>query len=1386
MPNARAKTFLEDYVMRNGLQKYLLVLLVIALSGISAFAQGGSTGSIAGTVVDPKGAFVAGATVVVKNTATNQELTTETSGEGTFNVPSLVAGVYTATITAPGFKQAVVTDVKVDVGKPSSINIGLEIGAANETVTIVGGGELLQTQSATVGTTLTGRQITDLPTASRDALDLVLAMPGTTTPGRPRTSSINGLPKGSLNITLDGVNVQDNTLKSSDGFFTYIRPRTDAIAEVTTSTANPGAESSGEGAFQIKFVTQGGSNEYHGGGYWYYRTPGLNANYWFNNRDLAPDPATGKAPRTPIILNQPGFKIGGPISIPKLFNGKDRAFFYVNYEEFRLPESTLRTRNVLTPEAQSGVYRFFSSNFNTANTPVTCTGSGTTRLCSVNVFSVASSANLAFANADPTVSHLLSEIRSSLPSFRGSGDPNIDQSTFVNNGFQLRRFPTVRLDFNAAKNHHIENIWNYQSFGSTVDFLNSRDPQFPGFPNHGSQTSIRFSNVTAWRWTISNNLVNEARYGITGGTLLFFGEVNAGQFENQGGYNLSLQNFSSGGFTLTSATNTTAPSRRNAPVREFNDSLNWIKGNHSFNFGMSMTRVGFWSNDYTVVPSVVISTNTTLDPAPVNAFGFLPATQQTGASQLYALLAGRMTALNANARLDENTNKYSYLGSQILRAKNLEWGLFTQDSWRLRPNLTLSLGLRYERNESFEAENGNFASVSFAGLFGESGEGNLFKPGTLSGSRSQFEAFSPGTKAFDPTGLWLPSVGFSYSPNFKNSVLRFLGGESGQTVIRGGFSMASVREGMNVFLAVTGGNPGGTITANRSLTLGNLPVGTYLRQGPFAPPSTCSSPGVPVGCIPSAPTYPNSGLITDLVNGFDPNLKIGYVRSWSFGIQREINKDNVFEIRYVGNRGRDLWRQIDLNELNIIENGVAAEWQLAQQNLLANIAAGRCQGNFQDTNPQGANFLANCRINFAYFGPNTNTSPLPITLGYFSGLAGNTVAGNPATASNYSNSNFRSATYFNTMNPLDPRPLTFGANLASTAFENRRTPLGQACFGVANCTGLGLFPLNMFLVNPTRRQNPTTGGGGAFLVDNSGNSTYDAVQIEFRRRMTKGLLLQANYAFGKSLANTYANSSSVFDQPNTLRDKDIKKGYTPFDITQALKFNFIWEVPVGHGRGFMSDASKVTDFILGGWGINGNVRMQSGSPFFFNAPLTIGPGIQNTGNFQLVGMTLKDLQKAVGVYRDPDGFIYVLPKDIRDNTIKAFNVAMTSTGPSYTQGAPSGRFIAPAGYGNCAQTFHGQCGFANLVLKGPAFFRSDLSVVKKFRFTETVNLEMRLEMLNAFNNINFLVGAAGNEVNSVGNLTSSAFGRMTAAYQDLSTTNDPGGRVGQLVVRVNF
>jgi hypothetical protein len=262
----------------------------------------------------------------------------------------------------------------------------------------------------------------------------------------------------------------------------------------------------------------------------------------------------------------------------------------------------------------------------------------------------------------------------------------------------------------------------------------------------------------------------------------------------------------------------------------------------------------------------------------------------------------------------------------------------------------------------------------------------------------------------------------------------------------------------------------------------------------------------------------------------------------------------------------------------------------------------------------------------------------------------------------------------------------------------------------------------------------------------------------------------------------FASNQDLADQPATLHQGlDNRRGYTPFDITQAFKTNFIYELPVGRGQQFLGSANGWVDKLVGGWGFNGNIRLQSGSPI-------------SVGNVQLIGMTAKDLQDAMGVYRNqPDadgvnrGNIWALPLDIRENTFKAFNVAFAAgTGlPVYTQGAPTGRYIAPSGL-NCNQAFVGGCGFQNLVLKGPSFFRSDLSVVKRIRFSENTNLELRGEMLNAFNNINFLIGNASNDVNTLAAFGSANFARYTNAYQDISTTNDPGGRLIQLVVRFNF
>src|SRR5829696_10517268 len=350
-------------------------------------------GSIAGTVRDSAGAYVPGASVTVKGEA-GQEFTATTNSDGIYRIPAVAAGFYTATITAPNFKTSIIQNIKVDVGTPATVDAALEAGQVSETVVVTSGAEVLQTQTATVGTNIQGRQILETPIQSRDALDLITLLPGTNTIGTVRTSSINGLPKSALTIQIDGVDLQDNFLKSSDGFFTFIRPRIDAIDEVTVSTATPGAESSGDGAVGIRFATRRGTDDYHGSAFYQHRDEGLNTANFQNNYQ--------NQPKSKLRLNQFGGSFGGPIPLPNfgegkgpMFNsGRGKAYFFFNYERFHLNESSpIRTRNVLTADAQNGIFRY-----------------GPNGSLSANLFNLAAAKGLP-STIDPTIASVLNTIR---------------------------------------------------------------------------------------------------------------------------------------------------------------------------------------------------------------------------------------------------------------------------------------------------------------------------------------------------------------------------------------------------------------------------------------------------------------------------------------------------------------------------------------------------------------------------------------------------------------------------------------------------------------------------------------------------------------------------------------------------------------------------------------------------------------------------------------------------------------------------------------------------------------------------------------------------------------------------------------------------------------
>ena len=1307
-------------------RSFLGLIAVIAMAAMcnwTAYGQGGSTSSLTGWVTDPAGSVIPGAQVTIKNHATSAEFKAVTAGNGTFSIPALDAGLYHVTISAAGFKQVVITDVKVDVGTPASVRATLEVGNTSESIVVQGGGEIMQTQSATISTTLNVNQIANLPLVSRNTLNFITLLPGTSTPRGNRDSTINGLPQSSISISIDGINSQDKYLKSTDGFFSMLSPSIDTIEEVTVSTAAPGAESSGQGSVQIKFVTRQGNNQLHGSVYEYHRNPWLNANYWFNNRDLPASPGSDRAPRDRVLFNQYGFRLGGPLLLPKkafgpmAFDGRDRAFFFFNYEEFRQPTQITRQRTILNPEAQRGIFQYNVQG-------------GVQR---IDLLALTDAVNPR-ATIDPTIGRLLADIRNSTDGTGGIqqlADPNLQRFTFTNNSDAKRYSPTLRLDFNVTDRQHLEISSYYTKTATTIDTLNGIDPAFPNFPNRGGQFSDRFSMAVALRSTLTPTLVNEARFGITGGTSSFRPEISAEMFNgavaNQAGFNLGAAPGGTGiaaAMGINGATVTSNTSRRNTPFKQFSDNLIWTRGAHGISFGGTFTQTDLWVFNQTMVPSLNFGVAAG-DPANslFTAANFPGASTAdlARAQNFYAALTGRVIAINANAQLDEQTGEYQLLGPNVQRARQREFGLYVQDSWRVRPSLTLNYGVRWQVQLPFTPLNNNYTTTTVADLFGVSGAGNLFKPGVMTGRETQFTQYRAGDRAYNVDyHNFAPSFGFAWNPQVKGGWLKRIIGEGSGTVLRGGYSLTYDNQGMATFSDRYGANPGSFVTASRSTTLGNLVTGNdrlpvLLRE----------SQRLGAGAFPSTPGYPLKGAVTDAARIFDPNLKVPYVQSWTFGVQRELNRDTAVEVRYVGTRSLRGWVDYNLNaaaDATIVENGFLDEFKLAMANLQANIAAGR--GN-----------------NFRYYGPGTGTAPLPIFLAHFSGLN----AAAAASPNNYGSGLFANANFVNQLAPNNPNPYALASSGANSGL------FGQAAFR-DNALRAGL-PANFFVTNPGLL-------GGAIFTGNGGYTRYDSMVVELRRRLSHGLLVQGSYTWAKGFI-----SSRV-----SLRAPRINTVGTGADSVprHSFKANWVYELPFGRGQALFGRAGGRLDRLIGGWEFHGTARIQSGE-------------VLNFGNVNLVGMTRGDLQQAFKLrFDDARKIAYSLPQDIIDNTIRAFNVSATSATGYGQLGRPAGRYLAPASNRNCIQVVNGDCAPQSVAVYGPQFTRFDLSAVKKVKLTERVNFELRGEFLNAFNHINFFANT------NLTNFNNQLFGQVTSAYRDINNTNDTGGRQIQIVARFNF
>lgn len=1200
------------------MQRIFFTVLALCLFAASAFAQT-TTGRLVGTVSSPDG-VIAGATIVVKDNQTQKEQTVVGKEDGTFALPQLEVGTYTVTVTAPGFKTYVANELKIDVGREYSLNPTLEVGGVNETVTVVAGADIINATSPTLTNTVSPQQIRELPLIARNPLNLINLQAGTTPSVGFQATTINGMRTTMTNITRDGINIQDAFIRTNATDFAPGRPSVDDTGEFTLSTGLADADS-GYGGAQVRLVTPRGESQIHGALFAYNRNSYFAANTFFNNRagSFGPNDAAvlqGRArvgdPRSPRPFrnrNQFGGRVSGPLWLPRFGEGgdylvKDKAFFFFNYEELRDPVTSLATRTILTPTARAGTF-----TFNAACTTATCPAGvtpGQQRTVNILQFARSLGLNNIPAAIDPVIQ---SRFLDPIPTAGNRTDIGDQLNT---TGFQLNRASTqtrkqytTRLDFDFNERNSLNGIW---SWNREVNLRPDVDANGYGVMPNADQSSENRQLTLAYRRTITSNFINEVRGGF------FKSDVPFNRLSE-------IPSFFVTPTLITSPETQFMNQGRNTANYTFSDNADYIFGNHALKFGgvFQWYQVNSY-NDAGIVPTYALGTGSAapaLTAANFTSLGGISTAQLGTANGLLALLGGIVTSGSQTFNTTSRTSGFTPTGLvQPFRYEN--HSLFVQDRWRPTPSLSLTLGLRYELYPPLRLING----LALEPLIPEGTDpiqailnpsGQYVFLGTNAGQENAYHKTDKNNFA--------PTIGFAWSPNFKNNVLGAIFGGEGRTTVRGGFGIIYANDSLVTTLRNAGiGNVGLGATAGSALLNGQTTLNDRVAGGVTAitPPTFVTPPRTFIQNN-RPPVASNFGTVFAI----DPNLKTPEVQQWSVGIQRELGFQTALELRYVGTRSKNLWRSVDYNQINIFANGFFADFERARANLALT-------GNAFCT-------TAGCQaLTVFQSGGTPGVGRLVVGTG---GLAA-------ATFNNNLNNGTPAdlATTF-ILNGLNGGPTV--ANPAAPAFVN-------------------------FLANP--------GTGVANLFQNGGWYNYNALQAELRRRFANGLYFQANYTFSKNLTNAIGTSQQLVEPFLDINRPELDKARADFDLTHVFNFNSIYELPFGRGKRFFSGANGFVDRIIGGWQLSTIFSVTSGSPItFVDSRGTFNRGARSgrqTPNSTLNAQQIRDL---VGFYNTPCGLFYINPAVLNINMTNCTGTGRASEGFGTTPFAGQVFFNVPPG-----------------------------------------------------------------------------------------------------------
>lgn len=743
------------------IRRQSLLAGAVLVYSVCAYAQ--VTGRLTGSVVDSTGSSVPNAKVSLVLPAGQQAVTTaETSAEGLFAFPSLQPVTYDLTIEAPGFLRYVLRNVKVDSGKETPLPpIRLELSTVSETVEVSANSEVVQTTNAEVASTVTTEQIRRLPLLNRSLTSVLLNAPGVQNSRGPTV--INGMRASYANVTMDGINVQDNYIRQNTLTYQPNMLLIDQVAEFTVVTSNATAAAPG-GSSQIIFTTPSGNNQLHGAGYWYNRNNKFAATDWFDN--------FAGIPKAFLNQNQIGGRLGGPIK-------KDRLFFYTNFEAIRLRQQTARNRTLLTESARNGdfVYR-----------------DATGAVQRVNVLA------LGGVSTDPVIADLIakSPAASAANNFlRGDSQPGFIRNT-IGYSFQARDNRT-RNNY-LAKGDYILNDRN--AFAVSYAYNTDEDDRSDAGADYSSIPAITNKNHThflsaSWRWNPKPEIVNELRGGFN---------IAPGHFINS----TTLPPYFVDGLIFQNPVNDFLNQGRDTNTYNISNITSWFRGKHNLQFGyqQQVVHTSPYEN-FDVIPTYTVGMGTGQRALTAAEFpGGIAANELATANNLLASLGGFVDSYTQNFNVTSRTSGFVPGASNLRNYRINNYAFFIQDQWKALRRLTINLGLRWEYQTPLrerdslllvpELINGNYvttlasnATVNFAG---NTDTRDLYK--------RDFNNFGPNVSiAWDVFG-------------------------NGKTAIRSGYSMFFVNDQVMTAVqnsAVT--NAGLTSTVSRTGLSGRLSTG---------------------------------------------------------------------------------------------------------------------------------------------------------------------------------------------------------------------------------------------------------------------------------------------------------------------------------------------------------------------------------------------------------------------------------------------------------------------------------------------------------------------------------------------------------------------------------